>query len=141
MTTPEQALANARQRSRDRQLYESQTLRDNKDTYKQMSGLSMAQAKLLTNDAFAVELENLVIDGPAQIGMTVGSEISLHAYLLYKNNGLQRVPRDLVVEWASSDDTKATVSMGVVTALLAGTTVITATDGSFTSNSITIVVS
>lgn len=140
MTTPEQALLDARARAEARRFYESQTLQDNKDTYAQGSGLGIIQAKAIVTSLFDTKFSTMLIDGPATITMSVGDVIDLDAFLLYRFENLPRINRDMSATWISSTPATATIDQGLVTAVAPGTTNITASEGSFTSNTIIITV-
>lgn len=140
MTTPDQALLDARARAEARRFYELQTLQDNKDTYAQGSGLGIVQAKAIVTSLFDTKFSSMLIDGPAEITMSVGDVIDLDVFLLYRFGNLPRINRDTAALWSSSVPATATVNEGFVTAVAPGTANITASEGSFTSNTIVITV-
>lgn len=90
--------------------------------------LGYASSKMLVNLAVT----------PASQSLAIGQTVQLTANGTYNDATTENLTASTGTTWTSSDDSKATVAGGLVTAVSTGTVVITASYGGVSSNAVTI---
>lgn len=130
----------AQQRTMDREYHEEVVTRSDIDAFKELSPVTLTQARQVNKDLHSVREQNLIIYAPNAITIAVGQTIRLTPMLHYKNYALQDKDVSAIASWTSSAPAKATVALCVITGVAAGTTNITASLDGLTSNVIVITV-
>ena len=130
----------AQERIDARAYHDDTVIRSDVDSFVELSPLTLSQTRQYNKDLHSVREQNLIIYAPASITIAIGQSIQLNSLLHYKNDALQEKDMTGIATWTSSVPAKATVTMGQITGVAAGSTNITATFDGLTSNVIVITV-